>query len=548
MRSTQQNLTGMEGESRKKVVQLALEIAESHPDQSVEQIIKTLRERVSGTAIPVEMVKEQLEAYRTERLKERAFVAVNRAREIAVKREILETADEFDFMIAAEKEFERRQKELEKELAQSTGDESGEKTGLTVEKELIVGFRTFTKPQENEVEEYDYANSTERLQPQFFVANRPKYNLVKSTVWEEISRANPNLSLNQSISLILNLIEEEEKEENPQNLKRLKQALYIRLIPDKQLALALNEQLFGQLQEQYDRSKNNWQFFGLNDAAGNFRSLLKEAPESPGKFFYEADYDGSTEAGGSGENFAGEKFTLPGFEEILKRLTANQIKLYNEMKEKGLAPALQLTPIAMSIRTLGEMIDAKREELIINTSDTFVWEEIKELDIEALKEQELLYDAENFEAIEDGYKLRVSRGKSKSAIIRENQGWVINFVATKQNFDEDEDKKAKTVKIGEITGEIGLSNAGKIAMYMKEAQEKGYTGLGYESYLTAQMEALRNGQPLDSSQYTILPNSTFTNYEIIASGYWCGDHVFLDNEIVDINNEYIRFRCSVRVN
>lgn len=309
------------------------------------------------------------------------------------------------------------------------------------------------------------------------------------------------------------------------------------------------------LEKDYQRSIETLQFYGKKDPeTDEFQPFLQEDPENPGTYFYEADYDGSGETipdpadptkrieNPVAEDFSGKHFTMPTFPEMLSWLTTDQVKLYNEMKEQGLEPKLQLAPIAMNIRTMGQMIDAKRAELEINTSDTYVWD--------GIKDHELIYEADEFKAIDDGKKLQVSGGKSKSKLISEHNGWLIDIVSTKQNLEADEDKKTMLdvdVDRGGESTEVEYTNAEKTEKYMEDCKERGYNGLSYETYLTAQMDALRNKKPLEERGFTILPASSLTNQDIVAYGFWNDDRVDLDRYGAYDRLDNLRFRRSVRV-
>ncbi len=271
--------------------------------------------------------------------------------------------------------------------------------------------------------------------------------------------------------------------------------------------------------------------------------LLQEDPEKPGKYYYVADYDGRNEMitdpadatkripNPDAVNFVGRKFTMPTCTEVLSWLTVDQARLYNEMKSQGLEPKLQLSPIAMNIRTMGRRIDAKRAELGINKNDTFVWD--------GIKDNELVYEADKFEAIEGGRKLKITGGKSKSQWINEHNGWTVDIVATKEDIDADSDKKSESG--------VEFTSAEKMEKYMADSRRRGYRGLGYETYLTAQMDALRRGKPLEKLYNTALPESSLNIKDLIALGYWAGDRVLLSGSYADDQDGGFRFRRSVRV-
>ncbi len=302
------------------------------------------------------------------------------------------------------------------------------------------------------------------------------------------------------------------------------------------------------MERDYNRSVETLKFYDkLPDPADPAKlisaPLLQEDPEKPGKYYYVANYDGSAETisdptdtakripNPKAENFVGRKFTMPTCTEVLSWLTVDQARLYNEMKAQGLEPKLQLSPIALNIRTMGRRIDAKRAELGINKRDTCFWD--------VIKDNELVYEADGFEAIDEGRKLKITGGKSKSQWINENNGWVIDIVATKEDIDADSDKKTKSG--------IEFTHAEKTEKYMAANRRHGYRGLGYETYLTAQMDALRSGKPLEKLYYTALPESSINNQDLIAGGNWLDDFVLLLRSDADRQRGGFRFRRSVRV-
>lgn len=298
------------------------------------------------------------------------------------------------------------------------------------------------------------------------------------------------------------------------------------------------------LEKDYQRTIETLRFYDQlpdPDNAGELISspLLQEDSDKPGTYFYEADYDGTGEADGKGEDFRGKKFIMPTFAEVLSWLTSDQVKLYKEMKEQGLEPRLRLTPIAMTIRSMGKRIDAKKAELEINTDDTFV--------LGTIKDHELIYEAEEFMAIDDGKKLGITGGQSKSQWVKEQNGWVVDIVATKEELTADEDKKTKEIKKGKKTKTVEYTNAEKTEKYMEDAKNRGYSGLGYETYLTAQMDALREKKPLDGKTWTILPASSLKDQDTIAVGYWFDDYVLLSGDGAEYQDDVFRFRRSVRV-
>jgi hypothetical protein len=230
-------------------------------------------------------------------------------------------------------------------------------------------------------------------------------------------------------------------------------------------------------------------------------------------------------------------------EEILNRLTPEQCRLYKEMEEQALEPKLQLTPMALKLRTISGKLDARKEEINkaagkqLFKTDTYIWDEKEDGEI---NDSQLRYEPDEFEASADGKSLQIKGGKTRSEIIRENGGWLVEIVSTKAELDADADKQTDA-EGNEYT------NAQKTARYMLEARIQGYSGLGYENYLVSQMSALKKGRPIDAKYLTILPESSFTNQEIVAIGRWLGGLVGLGRNGSSNRNGNLRFRRSVRV-
>jgi hypothetical protein len=253
--------------------------------------------------------------------------------------------------------------------------------------------------------------------------------------------------------------------------------------------------------------------------------ILQEDPENPGRYSYTANYNGKPEADGQGENFTSQEFTMPTLNEVLSMLTPEHVKLYKEMQEAGEEPKLQLVPVALQIRTLGQAINAKRDRIKINTEDTYVWDEIND--------HQLIYEPTTFVATSDGRKLQTSGGIGKSQFIKQNQGWTIEIIPTVQSLTE---KKPGT-------------NAQKTEQFMSEVISKGYRGCTFESNLSAQMTALKKTppEPLETQSYTIVPDSSLTDQGIIAAARWSGDQVRLDWNGARSDDDNLRFRRLVRV-
>ncbi len=299
-------------------------------------------------------------------------------------------------------------------------------------------------------------------------------------------------------------------------------------------------ELIGTLSADYLKATENLAWYGILESAED------------GKRFYTADYDGSSELDGKGENFTGKKITIPEFSEVIGWLTPANAALYREYKEKGLEPRLQLTPLALKLRTLAGKLDAKKAEINARAGselikkDTFIWDKKETGEID---ESQLCYEPEQFEASEDGKSLTVGNGLTKSELINKYNGWLVQIVPMKQDLDADPDKISKEITKDGKAKKIELINAEKSALYMKEARGRGESGMGYEDDLIAQMNSLAGAppKPLEKDYWTILPESTFTKKEIVAGGFWCDDRVDLGGGGSSSQFRNLRCRRSVRL-
>jgi hypothetical protein len=268
-----------------------------------------------------------------------------------------------------------------------------------------------------------------------------------------------------------------------------------------------------------------------------------------GQTRYTADYDGSSEAGGAGEDFTGQTFEIPKMEEILLRLTPEQCRLYKEMEEKKLEPKLQLTPLALKLRTISGKLDTKKDELMEGQIDTYLDPNVYDLT--------MIYDPDYYETQGEGtdIKLIAVGGKTKSQIINECKGWQIRIIPMKQDLEIENEmneifKKSKLELAktdSDVGGENELRNATKIALYREYLKSKGLNGLNYESYLMAQMQALKNKKTLEKDKWTILPDVALKNTGLVPYGYWRAGQVRLHYRNANFRSDRLRCRSSVVV-
>lgn len=253
---------------------------------------------------------------------------------------------------------------------------------------------------------------------------------------------------------------------------------------------------------------------------------------------YTADYDGTAEAGNHGKNspagtdFTGQKFTIPTLPEVFSFLRPAKMKLYLQMEKDGLEPKLQITPIALNIRTLAQKIDAKRQQLKICASDAYVWDEIKDT--------KLQYAPTSIKAIKGGMEIEIKGGKSKSEWIIENQGYLIDLVPTKQELEAD-----PAIQKDQL-GDVNYTPV-QAERYLTKAKQAGYSPMSYESLLLAQMRAIKVGKPLHKSDFTSLLDSNLRSSHGSTMGCWSKDRVYLARCYGNNRSDLLRLRSTVRV-
>lgn len=271
----------------------------------------------------------------------------------------------------------------------------------------------------------------------------------------------------------------------------------------------------------------------------DFYGLLKESKNFPGRYYYEADYDGRIEFGGRGEDFTGQRFYLPEVKQIFSWITAKQFYLYEKMKIDGLEPKLQIVPLGFKIDTLMRILNDKVPETVVIVLPN---NKLK------LEENYLLYEPENLTASIDGEEIMWDEGKSKSQWIKENQGWQIKIVATKRELDGDskiiyeyEDPNPKEQSQLDIR-----TLAQQLVLHWQEMKKQGYSGLSLESTLITQMNLLRNGNFIDKKNMSAITESLSSNNWIIAVLKWNGPQMSLT--MVEAFSSWINLRVRPSIN
>ncbi len=250
-----------------------------------------------------------------------------------------------------------------------------------------------------------------------------------------------------------------------------------------------------------------------------------------GKFYEWLNKDGQSYTADYAE-FAGQTIVIPTIKDLQARLKPTHLKLYQKMEKEGLEPKLQITPIALQISTLGKKIDAKRAELKINVDDTYVWDAIREADLH--------YAPTTVQAVKGGNVIKITGGKTKSQWIKDHSGILIDIIPTKPHLEADpqiqKDSEGKAYCYG-LQAE----------KYAKKSKQNGFTPISYESYLLAQMRALKVGEPLETVTHCLLLDSNLPEDKTLAIGYWFDDFVYLYGNSTSLRDDYLRWRDTVRI-
>jgi hypothetical protein len=223
---------------------------------------------------------------------------------------------------------------------------------------------------------------------------------------------------------------------------------------------------------------------------------------------YKADY---------GE-FSNRLILLPTKEDVLAKIRPEYLKRYLEMEKAGFEPKLQITPIALKISTLAAKIDQKRGLSKAKVKSVTMVDD-------RISEAELLYAPRNFKVINDGEDLEISGGKNKDEWIKENNGYLIDIIAMKRQVDFIfRSKFDYNLKFSDHAVKESLENMRKL----------GASGLSCESYLIAQMAALKEGHALDPRELfsggnsTVLLDTYSKNSDFFVTGFfWPEDSVRL---------------------
>ena len=274
-----------------------------------------------------------------------------------------------------------------------------------------------------------------------------------------------------------------------------------------------------------EKLRDNFNF--ATDKLCNFYNILQQNPE--GNYQYESSYSETT----------GEVFVMKSFEEVMAGFDEKDIANIQSMIDRGEEPILVPVPLD-DLTKMGQKVDAKKADLVINTSDTFVTEDLKSLEVK--------YYPDNFETegAGDNIKLKSFGGISKAELIRQTGGFDYIVIPTKQDMDGDDS--------------IIYTDATKTAIRRLAAQQKllfdqqkveRLSGVIPETNLITQALLLATGtagsqEPLAPNTFDLLAGIALPDTSRLANGYWSDDRVFLHWGDSNYQDDLCRVRGSVR--
>lgn len=259
----------------------------------------------------------------------------------------------------------------------------------------------------------------------------------------------------------------------------------------------------------------------MNKMSENYQKQLKLWAEKgvleKGQTHYLADYDGTQEEGGKGENFKDRVFEIPTLEEVFQSFNETDIQNYLDWERRALELGLVITPIALSIKTLADKIGNTNIYPII-------------------QDHTLIYDPERLDA-SDPKKLITTGEKRKSECIKEHKGWIIVLTPLKTELEEID-------TTGKPLPETSKTNAQKIAHWQEELQKKGLLGHNFETFLATQASA---HNPLNKNLYwTTLPSVSIPYSSLVSCGYHYDSGAGLGRVNTDYPDVNARCRPAVR--
>lgn len=207
----------LSGEPAKKdsAESLAIEIAESQPDMSVDQIVDQVSIRLKDTAFSAEELKTKIKSYREahfeaeNELYQKMLRPFQNAFRMLVRRGVINPDAEMSFMSQAGQNEEEIKAKIQAAEQEKRSDQSLE---ILVE---LANAPDYGQSEEDIAvdsphADYETVSKVKKLSPKLFTYQRPvdKETKEKTTKLEEILAVNPELSVNQVINILDSFIEE----------------------------------------------------------------------------------------------------------------------------------------------------------------------------------------------------------------------------------------------------------------------------------------------------------------------------------------------------
>lgn len=269
--------------------------------------------------------------------------------------------------------------------------------------------------------------------------------------------------------------------------------------------------------------------YNVNQATLEFFNLIDQRKH------YRADYKGSLENNSAGIDFVGKEFQLPEFWEIIKAMTADQLRLYQRMVKDGMAPQLQVTPIAYKVQTLVDKFSLKKD-LFLDEQNKPVLREIRYTQF--AQDFDLLYG----ENIQTGVNTLAidSGGKHKSQWIEAEGGCQVNIVATKPWIHPDVQKVWQEKEGSFSFGEL-------MARSRKKFLEIGFCGLTLETDLIALMNENRLGTHASRHTRQMLLDVMKPSADSAPSCARTWMDIMMDGSILSSGHDTMWVRPAIRV-
>lgn len=237
------------------------------------------------------------------------------------------------------------------------------------------------------------------------------------------------------------------------------------------------------------------------------------------------------------------QFAVPGLDKIIASISVEQFRQIKKMRDKGWKPRLQLTPIAYSFKTIGGKLAGKLSELQFRNDG----QQITQVRYSpVIFEDKLSYDPAEARAVENRTLDHPPKSWVADHNVMEKADWV-------------NDRGGWLVDIVPMSSEpcdLSVTDLDSLVNDFRALNKSGMTLMTYESYLVAQMTAIKEGRYLDGDAYSITQGSFIhdTNFKYfgkyVSYGYLDGGTVNLDAVGTGFTSKKGEFvvRPTIRIN